>query len=73
MAGVTTTPTLATVNPRSRPRRGAAAPVLLATALGALLLLLALTLMYGAVNLSPGEAWSGLTSESNAFARNVVW
>ncbi|MBA4181169.1 MAG: iron ABC transporter permease [Anaerolinea sp.] len=32
-----------------------------------------LSLMYGAVTLSPGEAWSGLTSDSNVFARNVVW
>ena len=31
------------------------------------------SLMYGAVQLSPGEAWSGLTSESDIFARNVVW
>jgi iron complex transport system permease protein len=42
-------------------------------ALGALVLLTALTLTYGAVNLSFGEAWSGLTSESNVFAHNVVW
>jgi len=29
--------------------------------------------MYGAITLSPSEAWSGLTSESDVFARNVVW
>lgn len=32
-----------------------------------------LSLMYGAVNLTPKEAWSGLTSDSDVFARNVVW
>jgi len=32
-----------------------------------------LTLMLGAINLSPSEVWSGLTSDSNVFARNVVW
>ena len=31
------------------------------------------SLMYGAVNLTPVEAWSGLTSHSNVFARTVVW
>ncbi|OAI38832.1 hypothetical protein AYO38_08835 [bacterium SCGC AG-212-C10] len=31
------------------------------------------SLMYGAVNLTFGEAISGLTSQSNLFARNVVW
>ncbi|NJD64053.1 MAG: iron ABC transporter permease [Chloroflexi bacterium] len=31
------------------------------------------SLMYGAVTLSFGQAWSGLTSESDVFARNVVW
>jgi iron complex transport system permease protein len=31
------------------------------------------SLMYGAVNLSAGEVWSGLTSDSDVFARNVVW
>ncbi len=32
-----------------------------------------LSLMYGAVSLSPTEVWSGLTSDSDLFARNVVW
>ena len=32
-----------------------------------------LSLMFGAVNLSPGDALSGLVSTSDAFARNVVW
>lgn len=31
------------------------------------------SLMYGAVSLSFGQAWSGLSSESDVFARNVVW
>lgn len=31
------------------------------------------SLMYGAITLSVGQAWSGLTSESDLFARNVVW
>lgn len=44
--------------------------------LGAVAALLAvgfLGLMFGAVNLTPAEVWSGLTSSSDAFARNVVW
>lgn len=48
-----------------------AAAAVLAT-LG-LLLLTALTLMFGAITLSPGEVYSGLTSESDAFAHSVVW
>ncbi|MGE5596086.1 MAG: FecCD family ABC transporter permease, partial [Hyphomicrobiales bacterium] len=43
---------------------------------GGLVLLLAIggaSLVYGAVNLTFSEAWSGLTSESDAFARGVVW
>lgn len=31
------------------------------------------SLMYGAVKLAPGEVWSGLSSNSNVFARTVVW
>ena len=31
------------------------------------------SLMFGAVRLSPGEVWSGLTSPEDVFARNVVW
>lgn len=31
------------------------------------------SLMYGAVNLSLSEVWSGLTSDSDIFARNIVW
>jgi iron complex transport system permease protein len=50
-------------------RAGAAASI------GVLLLLVIgyLSLSYGAVTLSPGEVWSGLTSDSDLFARNVVW
>lgn len=32
-----------------------------------------LSLAYGSVTLSPGEVWSGLSSESDAYARAVVW
>lgn len=32
-----------------------------------------LSLMYGAVNLSVREVWTGLTSDSNVFAHSVVW
>lgn len=32
-----------------------------------------LSLMYGAVTLSPAEAWQGLTSSADPFTRNVVW
>ncbi len=32
-----------------------------------------LSLMWGAIELGPHEAWSGLTSDSDVFARNVVW
>ena len=42
----------------------------------AALLLIALffaSLMYGAVNLTPHEAWSGLTSDTDVFAHNIVW
>ncbi len=38
-----------------------------------LVLVGALTLMYGAVTLSPSEAWGGLTSESNTVERAIVW
>ncbi len=32
-----------------------------------------LSLMYGAVQLTPADVWRGLTSSDDAFARNVVW
>ncbi len=47
--------------------------VVIGLAIAALLTLGMASLMYGAIQLTPGEAWSGLTSDSNAFARNVVW
>jgi iron complex transport system permease protein len=31
------------------------------------------SLMFGAIRLTPGEVWSGLTSTDDTFARNVVW
>ncbi|MFN0096736.1 MAG: FecCD family ABC transporter permease [Dehalococcoidia bacterium] len=46
------------------------------TAIVALLLLCVvafLSLMFGAVTLSPAEVVSGLTSKDDVFARNVVW
>lgn len=47
--------------------------VALALGLAALAMLGFLSMMLGAVTLSPAEVWSGLTSESDAFARSVVW
>ena len=47
--------------------------VIVGLALGLLGGLAFLSLMYGAVNLSPVEVWRGLTSDSDLFARNVVW
>ena len=73
MAGVTVHSSLAKGNGKGRHRSGAATVGLLFTAFGVLVVLGALTLVYGAVNLTIGEAWSGLTSESNVFAHNVVW
>ncbi|MCC6380880.1 MAG: iron ABC transporter permease [Dehalococcoidia bacterium] len=59
-------------------RRRAAVParkplVMAGVGVGLLLVLGFASLMYGSVQLSPGEAWSGLTSHSDVFARNVVW
>lgn len=31
------------------------------------------SLMFGAVRLSPGEVWAGLTQADEAFARQIVW
>ena len=59
---------------RTAPLRPGSRPLtVLALAFLALLTLGYLSLMYGALTLSPGEVWSGLTSESDVFARNVVW
>ncbi|WBL35016.1 iron chelate uptake ABC transporter family permease subunit [Tepidiforma flava] len=57
---------------RSRARRGARSP----SSPSRLLVLAAAgyaSLMFGAVRLSPGDVWSGLTSADDVFARNVVW
>lgn len=73
MAG-TATPSARTVALQRRAGLGIGRPLLFLS--GGLVLLLIvgfLTLMYGAINLSPAEVWSGLTSDSNVFARNVVW
>jgi len=66
------------VQPGALARRGSrhGRPQPLIVILLAIFLLLTvafLSLMYGAVNLGPGEVWSGLTSDSDLFARNVVW
>jgi iron complex transport system permease protein len=58
---------------RRAPRAGLRPVVVIAVAIAVLLGLGFVSLMYGAVRLSPGEAWSGLTSDSNVFARSVVW
>jgi len=60
------------------PRRSAFATLrrpLLVAACGVLVLavITCASLMYGAVTLSLSQAWSGLTSESDLFARPVVW
>lgn len=48
-------------------------PLLVFSGVAALAVVGALTLKAGAVQLSWAEVWSGLTSESDPFARNVVW
>ena len=58
---------------RRTPKAGPRPPVVVGIAVAALVFLSFLSLMYGAVTLTPGEAWSGLTGDSNVFARNVVW
>lgn len=54
--------------------RPAGRPLLVfALAVAALAILGFLSLMFGAINLSVSQVWSGLTSESDAYARSVVW
>lgn len=73
MAG-TAAPTARAVALQQRTGLGVGRPLLF---LGGGLVLLAiiglLTLMFGAINLTLSEVWSGLTSDSDVFARNVVW
>jgi iron complex transport system permease protein len=59
----------------ARPRHGSLRRNLWLTgaAIAALVVLTALSLTLGAITLSPGQAFEGLTSESDAFARAVVW
>ena len=59
--------------PGRTPGQPAHLGVALLGALAGILVLAALTLMFGAITLSPGEVYSGLTSESDAFAHSVVW
>lgn len=47
--------------------------LLVPLAVFALVVIGVLSMMYGAVNLSLPDVWSGLTSDSNVFAHNVVW
>jgi iron complex transport system permease protein len=54
-------------------RAGSRPLLVVGLAVGILLVLAFLSLMYGAITLTPKEAWSGLTSDSDIFARNVVW
>ena len=60
---------------RRRPglRHGGRAALALGLTLAFLLAVCAANLMFGAVHLSLSEVWSGLTSDSDVFARNVVW
>lgn len=44
-----------------------------ALGLAALCVVVFASLMYGAITLSFGQVWSGLTTDSDAFARSVVW
>lgn len=59
---------------RQTPARAGLRPFLVVGAgVLALLVLGLLDLMYGAVSLTAPDVWSGLTSNSNVFAHNVVW
>jgi iron complex transport system permease protein len=74
MAGMATTPAdSARVTLRRAPALGGRPAAIVAGGVVLLCVIGLLSLMYGAVNLTPAEAWSGLTSNSDAFARNVVW
>ena len=58
---------------RSGLRAGPAPFLFLGAAVLLLLIVGFLNMMYGSVTLTPPEVWSGLTSHSDVFARNVVW
>lgn len=77
MAGMSVTPGDAQIGTATRPRRVRRVDpvpfVVVGVALGALAVLVMLSLMLGAVTLTAPEALSGLTSNSDAFAHNVVW
>ena len=47
--------------------------IVIGVALVCLGLVCFLDLSYGAVNLGPREVWAGLTGDSDAYARAVVW
>lgn len=74
MSGMAASPGTLAATTRARVPRSAARTLAVAGIALALLAVLGfLSLMFGSVNLSAAEAWSGLTSESDVFARNVVW
>ncbi|GAB4334091.1 MAG: iron ABC transporter permease [Dehalococcoidia bacterium] len=74
MAGMTAKQTAANPATTAGDRARRARPVaIIAVGVAVLLALGWLSLMYGALTLSPAEAWRGLTSESDVFTRNVVW
>ena len=72
MAGMATTSEARIFGRRTTMRGGRASLALLVCAV-ALALVAFLSLSYGAITLSPHEVWSGLTSDNDLFARNVVW
>ena len=72
MAGMATTTTQSGALPR-RAVFGVGPAAVVIAGVVALVLVSALTLKLGAVELTWGEVWSGLTSESDPLARNIVW
>jgi iron complex transport system permease protein len=54
-------------------RAGSRPVIVVAIAVALLLCLGFLSLMWGAIDLTPREVISGLTSQNDVFARNVVW
>lgn len=74
MASMTAETSAARSAAATRPHTTRARPAAIIVAgLAILLVIGGLSLMFGALTLSPAEAWRGLTSESDVFARNVVW
>jgi len=59
--------------PRAVPRARRGAVLVVALAVVAFFAVAFASLMFGAVDLSAGQVFSGFTSSSDLFARNVVW